>query len=401
MFKRSAAVAAFVLAGSAPVFADVQNPNYVVYPEPELIQRDLSGLDRVYRKNYSKFISYPTPNGGEILLVATDGMSDEQLLCAYNILDFFLTDVPGSLYGADKTAVANAMADNAAVLVMPGGADGDSPIRESALEGQPLYALEFPIEGSSAYINNDYEQRDAGFEEIFHLVHGHGIGMGFVPGVLEDSYQVDIAAAMANALANSIWGNGGVDIRNWLEELKQEGSLETEYFVSVLDSYYGYWGAWSGGDGGMWDIYVAKTREDVKRMDPMGAALIPKFLSETVTYMARIDPSFSGTFDLSFDPAQPYTHKSQYLVNARLLGELPSNLSGNDHDNILLGNAANNIIDGRGGTDVVQFAFASTDATIIRDGNDITVSGPGNGTDQLRNIEILRFTDLDIPTSSR
>lgn len=104
---------------------DPINPNYIVYPEPTLIQRDLGDLERVYRRNYQKFIAYTAPNGREILLVATDEVSDEQLLRAYNILDFYLTNVPGSEYGADKSAVANAMADNEAVLNLPGGSDGN------------------------------------------------------------------------------------------------------------------------------------------------------------------------------------------------------------------------------------------------------------------------------------
>ncbi|PIE12321.1 MAG: hypothetical protein CSA72_00245, partial [Rhodobacterales bacterium] len=303
-------------------------------------------------------------------------------------------------YGADKRAVANAMADNGAVLVLPGGADGDSPISDRALVGQPLYALEFPTEGSRAYIENDYSQRDAGFEEIFHMVHDYGIGTRYTEGALKATYQAEISAAMSHARRKNLWGRGDRGTQDWLVELEKEGSLEQEYIVSVLDSYFGYWGAWSEAPGGMWGIYAAKTRAEVKQMDPMGAALVPAFLSDTVTYMARIDPKFSGTFEMSFDPAQPYTHKSQYLVNARLLGDLPSGLSGNDFDNILLGNGADNTIDGKGGNDVVQFGFAFTEAKIARTVDGVSVSGPGNGTDQLQNIEILRFTDRDVLVSS-
>ena len=374
---------------------NVSNPNYVAYPETSLIQRDLSGLDRVYRRNYTKFINYPTPNGSRVLLVATDGMSDEQLLRAYNILDFYLTDVPGSKYGANKAAVANAMAANDAVLVLPGGADGESPIRDSALAGQPLYALEFPVEGSAAYINNDYEQRDAGLEEIFHLVHDTGIGTKFTPGALKETYQAEIASAMENSLANGLWGNGAKD---WLDELRPEGSLSQEYIASVLDSYYGLWGAWTEAPGGMWGIYTSKTRAEIEVKDPLGAALVPQFLSENITYMARIDPSFQGTFQMSFDTSAAYTHKSQYLVNARLLGDNASNLSGNANDNIFMGNSAANSIDGKAGTDVVQYAGASGDYAISTVGGTTTVSSQSQSgdVDTLTNIEVLRFTDKDV-----
>ena len=376
------------------------NPNFVSYPEPSLIRRDLSGFKRVVRRNYDKFIAYRTPNGGTIPLLATDGFSDEQLLRAYNILDYFLTDAPGAKYGADKSAVADAMAENGARMVLPGGSDGKSPIPEDALVGQPLYALEFPVEGSVPYITNDYRRRDAGFEEIFHLVHDYGIGTKYTDGALKDSFQPEVAAATAAALESGRWGIGGRDVRGWLAELRAEGSLQQEYLAAVLDSYFGYWAGWKDGPGGMWGVYVAKTREDVCRLDPGGAALIDRFLSGTVTYMARIDPAFTGSFKMHFDASAPYTHKSRYLVNARLTGDLPSGLSANDHDNVLIGNAGDNTIDGMGGADVVQYDLNASEATIARTATGLRVEGPGIGTDTLRNIEILRFRDRDIATDA-
>lgn len=389
-----AAALALAMAQSATA-QTATNPNYVTYPEPALIERDLSGMDQVYRRNYEKFIAYRAPNGGHILLIATDGMSDEQLLRAYSILDFFLTDVPSAQFGSDKSAVANAMADNGAVLVLPDGRDGDSPTPDRALQGQPLYALEFPTEGSVPYVTNDYDQRDAGFEEIFHLVHDYGIGTRFTDGVLRETYQAEIQTATEAAMAEGRWASGE-DAREWIEELRAEGSLEQEYIVSVMDSYYGYWGAWREGNGGLWGEYIAKTRAEVRELDPMGYALIPKFLPETVTYMARIDPGFKGTFEMSFDPAMPYTHKSQYLVNARLLGDLPSGLSGNDHDNIFMGNPGDNTINGRGGNNVVQYAVTTDEVEIMRQGSTIVVRSAFTGTDTLTNIQTLRFLDRDV-----
>lgn len=384
-------------ASAQTVAHSISNPNYASYPDKGLIQRDLSELARVYRRNYTKFIAYPTPNGGHVYLVATDGMSDEQLLRAYNILDFYLTNVPGSQYGADKSSVANAMADNGAVLVLPGGADGESPTPNRALAGQPLYALEFPTEGSVAYINNDFDQRDAGFEEIFHLVHDYGIGTKYTPGVLQQTYQAEISTAMQNGLDSKLWGDDP-RAKDWIAELAAEGSLEQEYIASVLDSYYGYWGAWTEAPGGMWGIYAAKTREELRRVDPMGAALVPQFLSEELTYMARIDPAFEGIFDMSFDASKPYTHKSQYLTNVRLLGDNPSGIEGNSFDNIFIGNTAANVIDGKAGHDVVQFSGASSDYNVETTGVVTTVRSLGdpNNVDHLSNIEVLRFTDKDI-----
>ncbi len=98
------------------------------------------------------------------------------------------------------------------------------------------------------------------------------------------------------------------------------------------------------------------------------------------------------------DKNDPYTFKSQYLQNARLTGSKDSNLSGNDLNNILLGNEGNNSIDGKLGEDVVQFSGSSKEYTITKDANLITIedSKSRDGKDTLVSIEILRFKDKDI-----
>ncbi len=385
--------------GAAASWAsDVTNSNYQIFADKEMIRTDLSNLGATYANNYSKYVTWTAPNGKDINIVANSAITDEQLLRAWNILDNYLTDVPGAKYGADKLAVANAMANNGAVLVMPDGADGNSQTGENALLGQPLYQLEFPVEGSAAYINNDYSQRDAGFEEIFHMVHDYGIGTTNTDGPLKPTYQADITAATNNALANNLWGNGDSDTQNWISELRAEGSLEQEYIASVIDSHYGLWGAWTGGAGGMWGIYSSQTRDEIQNKDPMGAQLMKDFLSPDLTYMARIDPNFTGTFKMAFDASAAYTHKSQYLTNARLLGNNDSGLSGNARDNVLMGNAGANAIDGKGGRDVVQYQGVSSDYKIVTANGVTTVTSKTNAgdTDTLTNIETLRFMDKDI-----
>lgn len=376
----------------------ITNPNYEVYPDVNLINRDLGALKRVYRRNYHKYIDYKAPNGKPILLVANKAISDEQLLRAYNILDFYLTDVPQSTYGKNKSAIANHMANKGAVLVMPDGADGESKTWGYGLSGQPLYELEFPTEGSNAYVENDYRQRDAGFEEIFHMVHDYGIGTKYSLGILKNSFQVEITKAMESALNHKCWGNGDDQTENWIRKLKVEGSLEQEYIAAVIDSYYGLWGAYTESDGGMGGIYIAKTRADIDQLDPSGTQLMEMFLPTHITYMARIDPHFKGTFSMSFNSKKPYTHKSQYLLNARLLGTNNNGLIGNEKDNILIGNTGNNKIDGQGGKDTVQYnSFSNNyDIDIVKNTVVVTSKNTNEGTDILLNIETLRFKDMDV-----
>lgn len=377
--------------------ATIINPQYVTYSNTSIIKRDLSELDSEYKQYYSKYIDYKTPNGGSIYIVAQDRVSDEQVLRAQNILDFYLTDVPGTEFGTSKKDVANKMAENSAVLVMPNGADGESDIPEKGLLGQPLYELEFPVEGDTDYINNNFDRRDAGFEEILHLVHDTGIGIdgGYDKGVLPE-YQKEIRQATNNALSKKIWGHPE-DVQDWIEELRAENSLTQEYLAAVVDSYYGLWGPYDG-SAGMWGIYKPQTRENIQQIDPAGTTLIEKFLSPNITYMTRIHSDFNGVFLMYFNPDHQYTYKSQYLLNARLIGTADSGLSGNIHDNILIGNLGNNTIDGGEGTDVVQFSGISSQYTIIKSDNSVTVQDNLNrdGVDTLKEIEILRFMDKDI-----
>ena len=232
------------------------------------------------------------------------------------------------------------------------------------------------------------------------MVHDFGIGTASNPGALP-TLQQEINNAMENALpANEDdWGKSGVGLwgygsKDWLEELSKEGSLEQEYLVSVTDSYYGLWESYSETDGGMWGIYIAKTREDIKEKDPIGYKLVESFLPPYFTYMDRLDDSFSGTFNMTLDINETYTYKSQYITNLRLTGSNNTNIIGNDLDNILLGNSGNNILDGGYGIDIVQFIGASYE--YILDGNVITDTLNRDGQDTLINIEVLRFTDKDI-----
>ena len=78
------------------------------------------------------------------------------------------------------------------------------------------------------------------------------------------------------------------------------GSLTQEYLAAVIDVYYGLWGAWTDGPGGMWGLYAAKTRADLPSVDPTAAALVPTFFNSDLTYMAMLDPSLEGTFSMTF-----------------------------------------------------------------------------------------------------
>jgi len=125
------------------------------------------------RETFDRYARVVTPNGRPIHILAQSGWTEDQIVHARKVLEHLLTDVPGVQYG-DRAAVANAMAERRATLVL----FDDEPAMERAFRGrlgdlrlgmQDLRANECPPVGSRDYMRHG--TRDAAFEEILHLVH--------------------------------------------------------------------------------------------------------------------------------------------------------------------------------------------------------------------------------------
>ena len=376
---------------------NVTNPNYVTYVDNNQIKTNIGSWNKKAAKYYSKYIEYVAPNGKPIKILAQDKVSDEQLMYTYSILEFYLTSLDANGYNG----VANQMANNKAILVMPNGSDGST--KQEALMGQPQYQNETANVGSKWYVENDYSHRDSSFEEIFHLVHQTGVGMVKNKQAAPELSQ-KIEAAMKNALPKDQkdWGKKGlwgINAKESLLEWKaEEGSLEAEYIICVIDSYYGMWEAFDG-NGALYGEYACKSRSDLSKKDTKGLEIIKSMLPSSITSIMRIDPSFKGTFFMNLNEKASYTFKSQYLKNIKLTGKNNTNIEANDEDNILIGNSGNNKIDGKGGKDIVQFKGLSTQYNIEKNNDAITVTDSINdrdGKDEIKNISILRFADKDV-----
>jgi len=256
-----------------------------------------------------------------------------------------------------------------------------------------------------------------------HFMHDMGIGVdgaNTTPGVLP-AYQTEIRAAQDNADNNNyqIWPMGAQTDPSWYNELNTENSLSQEYLASLVDSYYGFWEAWNdagepnSATRGMWGEYISKTRAEIQTEDPMGWAIMPKYFSPMININMDIDPSFTGIFNMTRTPTQPYTYKSQYLQHTTLTGTNTSGLKGNDFNNNLNGNNSNNTLEGvkgndhidcKGGTaDKVLFTGNYADYTfIINADHYIVTDGIANrdGIDTVYNCEILKFADQEILTTT-
>ena len=351
----------------------------------------------MYRAFFCQYAKVTAPNGKPIEIFGGSDLSSLQIYRAKSILAFYLEDVAGSLYGADKGAVADAMADNEAKLDMPNGAH-EAYGAGTSLEGQELYWAETPVEGDDWFVGCDYDHRDAAFEEILHLVHDNGIGIdkaGYPDGALPE-YQAVVRAATDHAQPTSLGGTGlwGEGQDDWIEELADEGSLTQEYLASVVDVYYGLWAHYGAG---MWGIYEPAARADLETVDPNAWAMVPQFFADHLTWLAYLPDTFEGTFTLAFDDALCYSHKSQYYRHVALLGGNDADLVGNDGANCFGVNAGANTVTGGGGDDVVMFRGACADYDVACDGGACVVvdsAADRDGT-TTTDAEVLSFDDGD------
>ena len=339
---------------------------------------------------------YTVPNGEQIYIYAQKEISDEQLLRVYAILGSYLDFKDGTKYASLKDEIANRVAREGQFIAMLKGHDGQYEIE---VDGQPLYQKETPLDGSKAYLINNYYYRDAAFEEILHFVHDNGIGTKYTDGVLKKTWQRELGLATTHALENELWGIGGDEIEDWLEELEEEGSLTQEYLAAVVDSYYGLWANWQETAGGMWGIYIAKNRKEIRRKDPQGWNVLVQYFPEYLGYMSRISKDFEGTFSLTLNSQISYTYKSQYLLNARLTGSNSAHLLGNAQNNILIGNKGSNTLNGLEGTDTVQVMGLRENYLVKQTSSNtwtITEKQNPQHIDTLIHIERLVFQDQTI-----
>lgn len=375
---------------------DISGSPYGVVPLPKELGKTLNGL-------FSKYTKHLAPNGKPIHIFAQAGVSDLQVVRAREILKFHLTDAPGTQYGRDKAALANRMADVRATLTYTDteiNSFAMRPIlRGSKLRLQDLYATESPVEGSYEYLHNQarpgsHFSRDASYEEIMHLVHAKG---------LEDvlpAYHQEIVRAEEAAVAAGIYKYGK--------------PAPHEYIITGFDIYFGLWEHNPQPDGKSFgNEYPFHSKADLRAGDPALYELVEKFWPKHLTYDAYIDPSFEGTFSTVLDPEQPYTFKSQYLVNIILTGgngsgilgnDLDNRLTGNDGNNVLIGGRGGDLIDGGAGEDMAGFSGRSEEYRIVREGPKVIVTDTAegrDGRDELTNVEILQFQDKRIPVAPK
>ena len=367
-------------------------------------------VPQVFRDYFVKYTKFIAPNGKPIHILAQDGWTDDQIKHGRNVLQHLLTDFPGSLYGHDKSPVANAMADRKATMVFFNTEEDLNDAMRAGLgqatdlSMQDLRANESPAVGDEDYMG--HVTRDAAYEEVWHLVHDYGI-KPTLPDMIAEM-------RVANDAAES---NGW---RAWPEDEPQEHP--NEYVGVLIDNYYDLWAVtpalYEGREIEPGDVpgghshfgrFFANSRTLVQEEAPLGHALIENFFHPYLTYTPELPDGFAGTFSMTFDPARAYTYKSRHLRKVTLTGSRDANLTGNRHDNVLTGNGGNNGFDGGGGNDELVggggeedtaiFTGPASEYNIVYNQISVTVRDlqeDRDGTDLLRDIELLRFSDASV-----
>ncbi|MEZ6014213.1 MAG: hypothetical protein R3F49_03800 [Planctomycetota bacterium] len=351
---------------------------------------------------FDRYSAIPTANGGRVHLLAQAGVDDRRLIRAREVLRQHLTDVPGSAQGADKRAVADAMSNRGATLVIfqsPATANPALPAVAAFLaafdaQAWGLIQNTIVIEGSPEYMAAS-PAIDNTFGATAALVHRTGFATARPAHFAAARSMMEAAIAAGrftppNALPAS--------------------DFDDAYVGLLLDVHSGVWAHDPLGNGraGTTASYAFASRPSMQAGDPSALAWIEAFFAPQHSYPAQVASTFAGNFDCILRSNLAYTNRSQYLRDVTLTGTNTSEIFGAREATRLVGNAGNNNLKGRagndllisgGGLDTAVFDGPFAEYTITLDGTDVIVtdSQPSrDGTDRLQGFDRLQFTDQGI-----
>ncbi len=352
---------------------------------------------------FGRYTQFSAPNGSRVHFLSQDNVSDDLLIRTRGLVRQHLFDVPGTSLGADKSAAFNAMASRGATFVLFENAaaydDADADVVAfKALFGDRLGELDAStiIREASPSYTQIAPAHDPSIGATARFVLTQGLSAG-IP-----AFQDALNTASADAVTMGIYTPDGATPAD---------EVDDEYLVVALDTYYGLYGhdPNSNGTAGLNGEYTALDRADMAGMDPDGLALIESFFRPNHRYSAFLDPAVNDTFEMEFDVAVPYTHRSQYLERVGIRTPSTARINGNDLDNVLLGNTSGTTFEGRGGDDIIEgeagtdiaiMSGPSTDYSITDIGDNVTeivdsVMGR-DGSNRLRGITQVNFTDMNV-----
>lgn len=360
-------------------------------------------VDSRIRAVFDKYANLDAPSGERVHFLGQPGVSDERLFRVKAIFEQLVTDVPGSSLGADKTEVLEAVAalDTTIVVVEEqqtfDANDASVASFMSLFDG--LYASvncsNVVQEGSPEFLLPDPAIDDT-LRETSGILLRFGLG-GMVP-----QFSEALTAARLNAQTQGFYRPAAG---------QAQGLADAEFLGLSLSVYYGVWGHDPSGEGtsGGAGEYDFCDRSSMAAGDPGAVALLESFFAPSQSFPAYLASTFTGTFEMQFDPALAYTHRSRYLERVGFRGTVTGRINGNELDNTFLGGDLDDQFEGRGGDDRIEgdlgvdeaffsgpsteYTIVPVDATVTR----VTDTVPGrDGVDDVRQVTRLHFSDVTI-----
>ena len=316
-------------------FIDISSSENGIVSLPE-------NIDPLFSAVADKYTHIQTSNGDVIPFLIQNMFTDEQVLHARRVLEFYLTNIPGSEWGADKENVANAIGLTDAILFLLNDENEyENPnlleLIDLGVKGQDLLSTEVFPEGTEEYMNSS--DRDATYEEILHFVHGFGIQIA-LPAM---------QAALETAMGEAIQGNYYMPLWDLPEE-----DYDEEYFAMGLESYFGLWSHDPSNNGFCGDSeYPFIHRDEMALGDPLLHGIISEFFGESLQYIPVLPSNFNSSFLLQRQVGLDYTFRSQFLNGAKLTGSNSASVVGNNSINHLYGNDGDNSFQGFMGDDTI------------------------------------------------
>ncbi|GJM19878.1 MAG: hypothetical protein DHS20C14_20910 [Phycisphaeraceae bacterium] len=338
-----------------------------------------------------------THQGDPIHILVQRGVPPLSVRQLRSALQEVLAPVPGSTLGADKRAVAQALADKPAVLMIfrsqasvpqwrPGSLAG------TKLSGMALLSDQVLLEGDPNA--GEPGNPDEALAAAVRLTYEFGIA----------DAMPDFAERMERATQDAI--DRGVLDGSRLGELTIR-QLAAIHLSTALEVSYGMW---DGAPGAARGLYAPTTRAQLAELDPATADLINAFFAPHRIGERFVWPGFTGTYSL--DPARVPAHRAwrSLIANLTLTGRLPVTIEGNALNNRFVGNVGDNTLVGLAGDDVL-IGGEGLDRAVYRGGiaeYHIEIEGElvfvidlapdRDGSDVLKSVELLRFADAEIDT---
>ena len=370
-------------------FIDISNSENGIVPLPVFVSSFFTDV----ADYYTHIIA---PNGESIPIIAQSGVTDSQLIHVRNVLENYLTDIPESAMGSNKSPVLNALSlSNAVLFVLNDPSESESDefvsLSEAGAIGQTVFASEIFPEGVSEYMAS--ESRDATYSAVLRYVHKYGIKNAL------PSMQSSVVSLMNDAINN----NKFIPASDLLEE-----QYDQRYLSLLLETFFGIWGhdpnndQWAGEHE-----YGYINRESMSAGDLQAYNLIKGFFGENWSYTVALPVDFNGLFSMKHDPEMPYTNRSKYLKNIKISGVNNIDIIGNMNQNRVLGNQGVNIFEGGGSSDFFDGGQGIDRAVFSGDQGEYALLFPAewndykliivdfydsrDGADTLLNVEELDF----------